>query len=524
MARLVVQYPGDSGVVVNGAHAGRTNRVLIVTPGRHVVRLDGEATEPDERTIEVGTTSAADELLHISFAPAPPAVVRTSPLTSRYNGFLFGQCLALAFTDCGRVRYAERRAGLEAFLRDVDVDVSIPAAPGDHGGVTHAGLVSAILPRLAAQSRELAEFAILGALLVQYGLLAQRDVAAAAAMLVEIERLRAAYDLPPIDPPRFVVPADERDPDRALAPSLAYLRAVVDRLPIEADTVFVIAPAAEPYASYDGAFYRPALEHGGYRVLRAWAGLESQDHADLQLALLGRAGLFWADVSELDLRVGYTIGAAHALGKRGMIVGREDRAATLPPTIGHDAVVRYDPHDPEWPHGAVLLMAACLAAIKLAAERGDRLRVPPGRIEGVFDEVSQALGSVLLPPAAREAQRRGRRAMDAGDLALAEASFDEACRLGLDDDETRLWRGWARVGLGRLEDAAADLAAVLGGDPAANPVGEWRPIAAYLRAVLREAQGDLPGALHDFELALALGLVDPEVREKRDAVAARVAS
>ena len=113
----------------------------------------------------------------------------------------------------------------------------------------------------------------------------------------------------------------------------------------------------------------------------------------------------------------------------------------MPAHIGRDAVVRYDPRAADWPEGPVLLMAACLAAITLAAERGDRLRVTPGSIEGVFDEVSQALGRILLPPEAREAQRRGRRAMDAGDLVVAEASFDEACRLGLHDDETRLWRG-----------------------------------------------------------------------------------
>ena len=53
-------------------------------------------------------------------------------------------------------------------------------------------------------------------------------------------------------------------------------------------------------------------------------------------------------------------------------------------------------------------------------------------------------------------------------------------------------------------------------------MGEWRPIAAYLRAVLREAQGDLAGALHDFELAVALGLTDSDVRDRRDALAARV--
>jgi hypothetical protein len=105
---------------------------------------------------------------------------------------------------------------------------------------------------------------------------------------------------------------------------------------------------------------------------------------------------------------------------------------------------------------------------------------------------------------------------------LAAASFDEAYRLGLHDEETRLWRGWARLGLGRFVEACADLDAVVGVEPQARPIGEWRPIAAYLRAVLREAQGDLAGALHDVELAVALGLTDAEVRGKRDALAARV--
>ena len=40
--------------------------------------------------------------------------------------------------------------------------------------------------------------------------------------------------------------------------------------------------------------------------------------------------------------------------------------------------------------------------------------------------------------------------------------------------------------------------------------------------MLREAQGDLPGALSDFELAVALGLTDADVRDRRDALAARV--
>lgn len=451
-----------------------------------------------------------------------PPVSRTSPLYCRYNGFLLGQFLSLAFAECGTPRYGDRRARLLDFLREVEVDVSIPESPHDRGGVTYAGVLSAILPRLAERSRELAEFAILGGLLTHYGVASGIDAEAAAATLTEIERLRAVYDLPPIDPARFAVPVHEADPDRVLAPSLGYLHEIVAGLPVESDTAFVVLPFTEPYARCFASFHRPALEHCGYRALRAWGGPAGADHADLVLALLGKAGLIFADVSELDHGVACEIGAAQALGKPGMIVASEDRYAAVPAHVGRDPVVRYDPRDADWPQGTVLLMSACLAAIMLAAERGDRLRITPGSIEAVFDEVSQGLGRILLPREAQEAQRRGRRAMDAGDLEAAATSFDEACRLGLNDEETRLWRGWARLGLGRFDEAAADLGAVLGRDPLARPTGEWRPIAAYLRAVLREAQGDLAGALHDFELAVALGLTDADVRDRRDALAARV--
>jgi tetratricopeptide (TPR) repeat protein len=447
-----------------------------------------------------------------------------SRLYCRYNGFLVGQFLSLVFDDGGGdgPPCEDRRRRLLEFLREIDIDVALPASPLDRGGDTYAGVLTTILPRLAEHSRELAEFAILGGVLRQYAAASRTGAGTAGALRLEIERLRAAYDLPSLDPSRFAVPPPGVDPDRVLAASLRYLRDILASLPVESETALVVMPATAPHAGYYATFHRPALEHCGYRALRAWHGGSAAESADLLLALLDKAGLIWADVSELDAAVAYQIGAAQALGKLGVIVVSEDRAAGVPAHIGHDPVVRYDPRDPDWPEGTVLLMSACLAAITLAAERGDRLRVTPGSIEGVFDEVSQSLGRILLPPEARDARRRGRQAMDAGDLVVAEASFDEACRLGLNDDETTLWRGWARMGLGRFDEAAADLGAVLGREPLVPPAGEWRPIAAYLRAVLREAQGDLSGALSDFELAVALGLTDADVRDRRDALAARV--
>jgi tetratricopeptide (TPR) repeat protein len=282
-------------------------------------------------------------------------------------------------------------------------------------------------------------------------------------------------------------------------------------------------PLELPYAACHASFYRPALELCGYRTCRAWSGLSSDAHADVVLALIGKAGLVFADVSELTPGVAYQIGAAHALGKLGALVVRADRAATVPGTIGHDAVLHYDPTEDDWPTGAVLLMAACLASLRLAADRGERLRIKPDSIARAFDAVSQALQHVLLPREAVDVQRRARRALDAGDFATAEAGFDAACKLGLCDDETRLWRGWTRLGLGKLADAAADLDAVVGGDPSA-PTGEWRPIAAYMRGILREVQEDLRGALADYDLAIALGLPDADARARRDALAARLAT
>lgn len=346
-----------------------------------------------------------------------------SPLYCRYYGFLIGHALALAFDDGDGVGdgtaagddpgYAERRVHLLACLRELGIDVSIPESPARRGGVTHAALLAAILPRLAQQARELAEFAILGGLLVHHARASRRAADAAAALRLEIERLREVYDLPPIDPLRHAPAAHAGEPGRVLASGLAYLGEIVERVPVEADTALVLMPVAPPYAEFYERFHRPALEQSGYRALRVWGGIGGDAAPSLVLGLLARAGLVWADVSDIDPSVVFAIGAAQALGKPGMIVVCEDRAAAVPRHVGHDAVIRYDPRAADWPEGPVLLMAACQAGITLAAERGDRLRVTAGSIEAAFDEVSQALGRILLPPEAREAQRRARRALDA---------------------------------------------------------------------------------------------------------------
>ena len=196
MARLVVQYPGDAEVQIDGAGAGRTNRVIPLLPGEHEVRLAGEDTEPTSRRV----TGDADEVVHVTFSPAQPPLDRFSPLYCAYNGFLLGQFLSLAFAQFGAREYAARRSRMLEFLREIDVELDIPEAPPGLDSETHVDLIETALPRVAERSRTLAEFLLLGALLTHYGILADSDPATARDTIDQFEFLRAKHKLPEIDP------------------------------------------------------------------------------------------------------------------------------------------------------------------------------------------------------------------------------------------------------------------------------------------------------------------------------------
>src|SRR5690349_11552471 len=193
--------------------------------------------------------------------PQDPGIVeRRSPLVDRVDGFLIGQGLALSWLVPDLADAASRRAALIECLVDREVDGPLPIPDA----VTHAAALVAILPRLVRQSRELADFTLLGGLALQYGLAVGADPTRAAAMLDELERLRRTYDLPAIDPDRLAVPSGARDGAAIVAPSLAWLRAILARLPVEADTAFVILPPGDAFIDAYRLFVRPTLEHCGY--------------------------------------------------------------------------------------------------------------------------------------------------------------------------------------------------------------------------------------------------------------------
>ena len=325
--------------------------------------------------------------------PQDPGIVdRRSPLVDRVDGFLIGQGLALAWLMPDLAGAALRRAAIVDRLAERGIDVAVPVP----ASATYAATLVKLLPRLAVQSHELADFTLLGGLAVQYGLAVRPDAVRAAALWGELARLCRVYDLPALEADRLVVPAQAADAAAILAPSHAWFRACLADLPVEPDTAFVVLPPGADFLDAYRVFVRPTLEHCGYRACRAWPGLSGDEAARLHLACLAHAGLCWADVSGLDDHVACLVGIAHALDVPCVLMARDDLAAGLPATIRTDAVVRYDPADSEWPEGAVLLMSACLAAIDLAAERGEVLRLTPDSIAGVFDTMSEALGRMFV--------------------------------------------------------------------------------------------------------------------------------
>lgn len=515
MARLIVQFPTAAKVRVDGRVSGDTNRIIRVAPGRHTIALESERTEPEELTLDVRADASDDEIVHASFEPAQSAVERFSPLYCRYNGFLLGQFLSLTFASYGKGKYPERRMRMLEFLHEVAVDVTLPEEPVELGSDVHVRLLQEVLAKSAEQNRELTDFILLGAMLTHYGFLSRSDPETARESLEQTQRIREQYGLPPIEPDRFVTKGDAAKVDDVLSPSLAYLREIVAQLEIEPETAFVIMPFKQPYASYFATLYRPSLEQCGYRAFRAWGGLSNEDYCDLLLQLIAKSGLVWADVSESNDNVLYEIGAAHAFGKLSMLVVREDLGDASPANIGHDALIRYSPAAEDWPDGTVRMLAALLSALKLAASRGQRLRIGPDGLQSALEYVGDVLRETLVPPEAYDAAKAGRQKYAAGDYAGAETCFDEAIALGLNDALTSLGRGTVRVLLGKLADAEGDLTRVLDTDEDTHDTSQTRMLAAYFRGLAREQLENHAGAREDYSAALELGYPEAEARPRR---------
>jgi hypothetical protein len=251
--------------------------------------------------------------------------------------------------------YGIRSSRIQEFLGEIGTDFAMPDIPFHLGSAYHRGLVMDVARVFGKVSSELEDFFWLAAHLMIWG--ASDGTAEADAGMVN--HYVQKYALPELQLQQF----QKEDVDGVQSASLYYLTEILGPIEKEPQTAFVIMPFSDPFKRYYTTFYRPTLEHAGFRAFRAWGGLGDEDYIGLLTRIIEKVGLAWADVSKerVGLRQGernpnvlYEIGAARALGVRVVIVVDSADATGLPANIGHEAVLEYTPDSDEWPRSAIL--------------------------------------------------------------------------------------------------------------------------------------------------------------------------
>jgi len=281
-----------------------------------------------------------------------PAPVRYSPLYSRFNGFCLGAFLGGAQQASAAARYRAIRVRVHEFLAEIGIDIRLPAR--------HEAFVSAyptLMPRIKAQLQArdadlhaccgLGDMASLfaGAYLGTTATL-RRDLKAK--VVPELKRL----GLSPLVFDNFARglarAASERDANAMTTQVYLLLADLLQPLGAEPNTCFVAMPFARPYAGNFSRLYRPALEHSGFRAIRAWGGLVEEEYYPFIAPLIARCAAVLADLSARNLNVANEVGLAHGANCPTFLVMRAD-AGSPPSNLADLAVLRYNPRAPDWP-------------------------------------------------------------------------------------------------------------------------------------------------------------------------------
>ena len=523
MARLSVQYPGVCAVHLNGEPRGEANTVIRIDPGQYRVELDVEKSDPPFHEITVDPSAGPDEIIALSFRPDLESQFDrlASPLYCRYNGFMLGQFLLGSYANYAREDYPVRRARMQEFLDEIEVDLTVPdwhpikeAAPDNFD----VRLIQALLQT----SPEIGRFHVLGAGLTGWSFALageERDEEREGMARELIDGVVNEFSLTPPNLELFkprVLDDGRISANSVLEPALAYVSEIIADIPAdgEAQTAFVVMPFSDPFSGYFASFYRPALESAGYRAIRAWGGLSGENYGTLLNRLIEKSGLVWADVSkeregpnrgQRNLNVLYEIGVAHAFQRRAVIVVDQADVEGLPANIGNDAIHSYDVSDSGFPQTAI---EGAVMFIRMHAG-SDLSRPEAADLETAVDRACEYLQRLIIPQEARDAQERGLDLYKAGDWEGAEREFSDAIELGNNATGVHMLRAGVRVRLKKYALAEEDLDEAISRDDLDEISGDESPgmraTAHFQRAFARQEQDSEEGAAEDLEEAKRLG-------------------
>ena len=289
-----------------------------------------------------------------------PITVTYSPMYARFNGYCLGAFLAGGQQWLAQPRYGVIRTRVHDFFDEIDVDIRLPARH-DAFVAAYPALIARIKAKLQRRDTTLQLCCGLGEMAALYagayvGTTPALRRQLKAKVVPELQRL----GLGPLAFDSFARgiarAAREKDANALMTQVYLLLADLLQPLAAESDTCFVAMPFARPYAAYFGRLYRPALQHAGFRAIRAWGGLVDEEYYPFIAPLIARCAVVLADLSAHNLNVANEVGLAHGANCPAVLLMRSN-AGPPPSNLGDLAVLRYDPHAAGWPDAHVRSLA-----------------------------------------------------------------------------------------------------------------------------------------------------------------------
>jgi hypothetical protein len=131
------------------------------------------------------------------------------------------------------------------------------------------------------------------------------------------------------------------DVERVLSNAAMLMALVVESVPSERDSCFVSLPFKQPFLGLYESLYRPALHKAGFRSIRAWGGLTTEEYAMSLLTLVSRCGALLADITTSNVNVIHKAGLAQGMIRPAFLLSRA--GVTVPSNLSHLSIITYPP-------------------------------------------------------------------------------------------------------------------------------------------------------------------------------------
>ena len=211
--------------------------------------------------------------------------------------------------------YGAIRRRVHQFLDEIEISIRLPR---QHAAFVagYQPLMAALMPELRSRDRDLHASCGVGAMAV---LFAGAYVGTSRKPATDATRTLATganrFGLGPQAFDGFVHglsrAARTHDLSGLVSRSYLLLTDLLQPLPAEVDICFVAMPFKRPYADYYTRWYRPALQHAGFRAIRAWGGLGQEEYYPFIAPLIARSAGVLAELSAGNLNVANEVGLAH---------------------------------------------------------------------------------------------------------------------------------------------------------------------------------------------------------------------